>query len=105
MNTQASFSLAPSHPSMLETFLGLALVTLLSAGAWSMFSALPAYGGQPTPPPVTQPLVAQPAPICFNHTREEAVDQSAAFEADVARGCPSDPMAYNPGRAPVAQQG
>jgi hypothetical protein len=82
---------------MLETFLCLGLVALLSVGGWSMFSSLPAYGGTPMPPPVTQPLVAQPAPICFNHIREEAAAQTAAFEADVARGCPSDPMAYKPG--------
>lgn len=105
MNTNVSFSAAPSPPSLLETFLCLALVTFMGVGVWSLFSSLPPYGGQPTPPPVTQPLVAQNVPMCFNHTREEAMAQSADFMSDVARGCPSDPMAYNPGRGPVVQQG
>lgn len=88
---------APAGASLMETFLGLCLITLLSAGAWGLFDSMPAYGGQPTPPPATAPLAALPAPVCFNHTREEAQAQTPAFQADVARGCPSDPMAYNPG--------
>ncbi|BFI96294.1 MAG: hypothetical protein RSP_18040 [Rhodanobacter sp.] len=90
MNTNASFSMAPSHPSMLETFLGLALVTLLSAGAWSLFSSLPAYGGQSTPPPTVQFAVPAPAPMCFNLTREQVQAQGAE------PGCPTDPMSYRP---------
>lgn len=90
MNTQTSFSLAPSHPSMLEAFLGLALVTLLSVGAWSLFSSLPAYGGQPTPQPTVQFAVPAPAPMCFNLTREQVQAQGAE------PGCPADLMAYRP---------
>lgn len=87
---------APAGASLMETFLGLCLVTLLGGGAWSLFASMPAYGGQPTPPPVAQVVVALPAPVCFNHTRQEAQAQTPAFQADVARGCPSNPMAYNP---------
>lgn len=92
---------APAGASLMETFLGICLITLLGAGAWSLFARMPAYGGQPSPPPVAQTAIALPPPVCFNHTREEAVARSVAFEADVARGCPVDPMAYNPGRFAV----
>lgn len=86
MNT---ITAAPSHPSMLETLLCIGLVALLSLGVWSIFTSLPAYGGIPTPPPITQTLVAQPAPVCFDRTREQVIAQGA--EA----GCPTDPAAYH----------
>ena len=87
--TTTSINTAPSHPSMLETFLCLGLVALLSVGGWSMFASMPAYGGQPTPFPITQSLVAQPAPVCFDRTREQVIAQGAE------EGCPTDPSAYH----------
>lgn len=100
MNTSTTHyaATAPAGHSMLETFLGLCLITLLSAGAWSLFASMPAYGGQPTPPPVTTIIAAPaPAPLCWNRTREQVQAQGA--EA----GCPTDPMAYRPGTLRQAQ--
>lgn len=89
--TTPIYDTAPGGHSLFEAFLVIVLLGMLSAGAWSLFGQLPAYGGQPTPPPEnTQVLVAQPAPLCFDRTREQVIAQGA--EA----GCPTDPMAYKP---------
>ncbi len=89
--TNTAYDTAPGGHSLFEAFLVIVLLGMLSAGAWSLFGQMPAYGGQPTPPPEnTQVLVAQPAPLCFDRTREQVQAQGA--EA----GCPTDPMAYHP---------
>jgi hypothetical protein len=91
---------APAGNNLMETFLGLCLITLLSAGAWSLFASMPAYGGQPTPPPGTTIIAAPapaPAPLCWNRTREQVEAEGA--EA----GCPTDPMAYRPATLRQAQ--
>lgn len=94
-STRPTFS-APGGLNLFETFLGIMLVCLLSAGAWSLFSSMPAYGGQPTPPPVTQTKVAVPPPLCFNHTREDVINRDVLTMTDIAAGCPSDPTFYRP---------
>ena len=89
--TSTAYDTAPGGHSLFETFLVIVLLAMLSAGAWYVFGQMPAYGGQPNPPPVTAPvLMAQPAPLCFDRTREQVQAQGA--EA----GCPTDPMAYRP---------
>lgn len=87
---------ASPHPSMLETLLTLGLLALLSVGAWNLFASMPAYGATPSAhAPVVAAAVATPPPACFNHTREQILAQDAQAMADIARGCPSDPMAYS----------
>ncbi|BFI94978.1 MAG: hypothetical protein RSP_04880 [Rhodanobacter sp.] len=82
---------SPAGNNLLETFLGLCLITLLGAGAWSLFASMPAYGGQPTPPAATAHFsVPALAPLCFDRTREQVLAQG------VEAGCPTDPMAYRP---------
>lgn len=67
------------------TFLVAALTTLV----WTLFSSLPAYGTQVTPPIASQILVSPPPPVCFDHTREQVQAEGAP------QGCPTDPMAYH----------
>jgi hypothetical protein len=88
---------APSHPSMLEAFLGIALVTILSLGAWSLFTSMPAYGATPTPSASVTQTLPTPPPACFNHVREQVLAQDPQTMVDIARGCPPDPMAYAAG--------
>lgn len=100
--TRQTFN-APAGHSLFETFLVVCLLTIMGAGAWSLFASMPAYGGpQPTPPPVfTQQVAVQP--VCFNHTRQDVLAQDPQTMADIAAGCPSDPMAYNPGTVRQSQ--
>jgi hypothetical protein len=93
MTTQ-SFNSAPAGFGMQETCLCFALVAALSAMSWGLFSQMPAYGAQPTTHAVTVAPVAAPTPMCFNHTREQVIAQEAQTMADIAAGCPRDPMAY-----------
>ncbi|WP_233842246.1 hypothetical protein [Dyella sp. 2HG41-7] len=89
--TTPIYDTAPGGHSLFETFLVIVLLAMLSAGAWYVFGQMPAYGGQPTPPPVNTLVMAPaPAPLCFDRTREQVIAQGA--EA----GCPTDPMAYHP---------
>lgn len=94
--TPAFFDAAPAGRSLFETFLVIVLLTLLTSGAWSLFTSLPAYGGQSAQAPAPTYTVHQAGPNCFAHVREEATARTASFLTDVARGCPEDPAAYNP---------
>ena len=74
--------------SLQEIVICMFLVAALTALVWTLFSALPAYGAQPTQPPVVQVQPTSLAPICWDHTREQVQAEGAP------QGCPADPMAY-----------